>query len=46
MPPKQGTMRVFVDTNLAGGSGAQFKSVMLLESSGTTISQLKVRLVS
>ncbi len=39
-------MRVFVDTNLAGDSEAQSKSVMLLESSDTKIGQLKVRLAS
>ena len=35
-----------VDTNLAGDSEAQSKSVMLLESSDTKIGQLKVRLAS
>lgn len=45
MPPKQNTMRVFVDTNLVGDAESQSKSVMLLESSGTTMGQLKVRLV-
>ncbi len=46
MPPKHSTVRVFVDTNLVGDSGTQTKSVMLLENSGTTIRQLKVRVLS